>query len=624
MKSSEQLQRAQKWLQDGVAARRDGDARRTRELLGKAFAVFERLSHPRGIVLATHHLGLAEYQFGRFDEAIAWLQRSIETARAVGARREEALSLGNLGLLFNDRGDLVAAEQAYEDALTIHGELDDWRGAANQIGNLGLLALARGDLDRAIERFHEALGLFMQLEDVRGAANSLNCLGDLHRKRGEIERASECFEHGLALFRDLGDKAGEALVLANLGNLQRASGRLGEAYATFVTVRDLYAGVGDQKGVAATLTNLANVDFARGAIDAAEARYREALALDESIGFVAGIAGDHGNLGNLYVSLGEYERARRHFEQAIALYQRIESPLGTAVNRCHLGQLCALQGDQSAADEQFRGAAAIADEHQLKVVIASSSAHLGGLAYVLGRLDEAVSLLVRARASYDELGNFPASANVGLLVAQIASFRGDRQLAHRELDAAHRIFETGGFRPGIADALYVASGVAFDDGDLDNAEAAAREALAHFESLRYRFGIAQVRVRLAEIAAERGLHRDALREAGEGERIWREIVVPQGRIEALGAIASALGELERLDEAEAAFDEATELLATLDYPIGAAVWLRRRAALMLRHGERAYAEELFGRALAELERLGAGPELRRTQRLRDRLLGTTA
>ena len=125
MKSSEQLQRAQKWLQDGVAARRDGDARRTRELLGKAFAVFERLSHPRGIVLATHHLGLAEYQFGRFDEAIAWLQRSIETARAVGARREEALSLGNLGLLFNDRGDLVGTPWGQDRAGA--GRADDGR-----------------------------------------------------------------------------------------------------------------------------------------------------------------------------------------------------------------------------------------------------------------------------------------------------------------------------------------------------------------------------------------------------------------------------------------------------------------------------------------------------------------
>ncbi|MCA9520166.1 MAG: tetratricopeptide repeat protein, partial [Myxococcales bacterium] len=75
MNPRERLQQAQKWLQDGASARKAGDETGARERISRALKAFEALGHPRGIVLSTHHLGLTEYQFGRFDAAIRWFER---------------------------------------------------------------------------------------------------------------------------------------------------------------------------------------------------------------------------------------------------------------------------------------------------------------------------------------------------------------------------------------------------------------------------------------------------------------------------------------------------------------------------------------------------------------------
>ena len=61
----------------------------------------------------------------------------------IGNKHGQAIPLGNLGLVYGDRGELDRAEEHYMKSLAIHEEIDDRLGQANQLGNLGLSSASR-------------------------------------------------------------------------------------------------------------------------------------------------------------------------------------------------------------------------------------------------------------------------------------------------------------------------------------------------------------------------------------------------------------------------------------------------------------------------------------------------
>lgn len=78
-------------------------------------------------------------------------------------RLGEAVALGNLGIVYQTRGELDRAIEFYEKALAINQELGRKQGMATDYGNLGNVYYSRGDLSHAIDYWKQSLALFTQL-----------------------------------------------------------------------------------------------------------------------------------------------------------------------------------------------------------------------------------------------------------------------------------------------------------------------------------------------------------------------------------------------------------------------------------------------------------------------------
>ncbi len=96
-------------------------------------------------------------QAGWYEEALADAERALETFRALGDRRNEALTLNGIGLTQARMGDEAGAVDSYETAAALLSELGDSHGAGRVLANLGSLHLGQGQDEQARATWHDAL-----------------------------------------------------------------------------------------------------------------------------------------------------------------------------------------------------------------------------------------------------------------------------------------------------------------------------------------------------------------------------------------------------------------------------------------------------------------------------------
>ena len=71
--------------------------------------------------------------------------------------------MGNLGVLYQTRGDLEEAEELYRKSLALERELGRKQGMASDYGNLGNLHKTRANMDFVYENQIKAKNLFAEI-----------------------------------------------------------------------------------------------------------------------------------------------------------------------------------------------------------------------------------------------------------------------------------------------------------------------------------------------------------------------------------------------------------------------------------------------------------------------------
>ena len=177
---------------------------REREAIERLLTAYDMEMPPLAKAQLHNLAGNGFARLSELEQAEGHYRWALEAAREAGHQQGQAAALGNLGIVYSQRGDLPRAEEHHQKALAIDEEIGDRLGQANSLGNLGLVAERRGDLDAAEEHHQKALAIQEEIGDYLGQANQLGNLGNVYRGRGELERAEEHYQKALSLFQQIG------------------------------------------------------------------------------------------------------------------------------------------------------------------------------------------------------------------------------------------------------------------------------------------------------------------------------------------------------------------------------------------------------------------------------------
>ncbi len=434
-------------------------------------------------------------------EATTALVDVADTAAGPGAR-SRARRAHAQALTYANRFDEALA--ALGDAVTLAGVAKDEPAAAR--ARLTMVhALARlGRYDEAVQVGESARDGFRRHGDEQWAAKAEVNLGVTFRMRNDPEGALRHFDRARQTLAD--DPVSLAHVDSNRADALLALNQFDEAEAAFTSARDAFEKAGSTRAAAILEGNLADVLSRQGRLQ-----------------------------GALY----HFERARRHLEadEAAGDLARIEAEQAEAF---------AAAGLSAEAAEGYAGALPALDRHGLALEAARARASLGRTLTVLGRFDEAATMLDEGARGYRELDNKAGAGHVALLQGELAMARGETRPAAVLFEAA---LDGLADRPAEAAVAHRHLGaVALADGDLDETErriGCAMQAagvynlaplladLLHLRaSLRARQGrsddaLVDLRSAVAEIERVRGtLQADRLRAAYAGDRtaVYEDLV----------------------------------------------------------------------------------------------------
>ena len=267
----------------------------------------------------------------RYGEALQLMQKA-------GDRRGEAMTLTNIGTVYN----LLAQQQKALEYL--HQALTVWRAIGDRhLEAITLLINARvnyalGEPQKSLESCILALPVMRAVGDQSGEAGTFTMIGTVYRLLGEPQKALDHFAQALPLWRAVGDRRNEATVLNNMGTVYNLLGEPQKSFHYFEQVLPLVRAIKDHRVEAITLANMGNVYNLLDQPQKALEHLNQALVLARSNAEPRTEAVVLTHTGTAYSSLGDQRKAVEYLERALQLRIATSDRQGEAITLNHLGR----------------------------------------------------------------------------------------------------------------------------------------------------------------------------------------------------------------------------------------------------------------------------------------------
>jgi tetratricopeptide (TPR) repeat protein len=351
--------------------------------------------------------------------------------------------------------------------------------------------------------------------------------------------------------------------------------------------------------------------------------YRETVAAAEHGAAVARAVGDTRMLvwaettrGPALGLLGHLEEARRVGEETIPVAEAAKDYFGVLSAVHYLGDMCIAEGDFVAALRYYDRALKLAERLGAQSRTSAETANLAEVRFYLGDWERARDEVGRAveiarAASSGRAASYFQYANVFRQFAMIHAARGEWDEAIPYLEEAVTLAERLPFPEAMRNAQRVLA-------EYDLVQSRPEAALARLEPLVKAVdpeerGMARLLPCLALAYDALGQHAEAERLLTDGISRARAQRYRLALVELLTLHGASLIGQHRLEGAARSLDEALALARSMSYPYAEARALYEQGRLHVSAQEWPQARDRFEDALDIFRRLGARPDIARTE-----------
>jgi len=200
------------------------------EAVEQFVALFEIACHADNDDLrasASNNLACAYREWGRYEEAARWQQRSISFWSKIDTDTENdppTADWSNLAIDAINRGDLDTAETLLQWSLQLECRENSLEGQASDWGNLGIVSFLSADYPLACTRLLKAYRLHRQLDDRRSQGCDLLHLAEVAWESGRDGMAIACLKRAVRVLQGVnavesatiaGDRVSEMTAIHN-------------------------------------------------------------------------------------------------------------------------------------------------------------------------------------------------------------------------------------------------------------------------------------------------------------------------------------------------------------------------------------------------------------------------
>jgi len=295
----------------------------------------------------------------------------------------------------------------------------------------GIEALIKGDMPAAVNTLDKARTGFLALNKPHDAATTEVSKVVALAMLGRYDQAIACALRARKVFLECGDLLAAGKIETNIGNLYFRRDQYLEAEEFQTSARNRFIAINHEKQLAAINNCLANTHAMLHKFSSAAALYEEAVQLAERAGVSVIQAEIEGNIGNFALLRGRYDQALDYLERSRRRYEFLGMPHQSALAQREIADAYLELNLVPEAREIYARVTDTFEKLELRADEAHALASRGRAEALLGKIDEALSSLKRARKLYEAEGNRVGEALVLLSQAQLYHDQGNEKRANQ-------------------------------------------------------------------------------------------------------------------------------------------------------------------------------------------------
>ncbi len=217
----------------GYALERLGKSHEAALVHESAVAAAERADDKAALADALAMRGENRQYHGRYDEAIADLNRAYALNLELGRKEGQQYALNAIANVYSD-GNVAEFDKAigyYRQLLKDKEAAGQRSEVATMLFNIANANVQKGRLDEALADFRRAMAIDLELGDVAGVAESERSIGAVLAKQGRAEEALPLMDSAIARYRGAGDEESVARLQISRARTLHALGRSRDALA---------------------------------------------------------------------------------------------------------------------------------------------------------------------------------------------------------------------------------------------------------------------------------------------------------------------------------------------------------------------------------------------------------
>ncbi|HEY9707245.1 MAG TPA: tetratricopeptide repeat protein [Oculatellaceae cyanobacterium] len=361
---------AERAFQEGKQLYKQGKADSLRKAIAKyqeALPLYRAVGDKAREALTLNNIGLVYDDLGETQQALDYYNQSLPLARAVSDKATEAVILSNIGAVYDALGEKQKALDYYNQSLPLFRGIDNKAGEARTLNNIGLVYSALGEKQKALDYYNQSLLLKRTLDNKVTEAVTLNNIGRVYDDLGEKQKALDYYNQSLPLFRAVDNKSGESVTLNNIGGVYDKLGEKQKALDYYNQSLPLARAVSDRAGQASTLNNIGKVYSDLGQKQTALEYYNQSLPLARASGDKAREAATFNNIGKVYNDLGEKQKALEYYNQSLPLRRTVGDKAGEALTLYNIASLERDRGNLNEALTQIEAVINIIENLRTKI-----------------------------------------------------------------------------------------------------------------------------------------------------------------------------------------------------------------------------------------------------------------
>jgi diguanylate cyclase (GGDEF)-like protein len=198
--------------------------------LKRAQATFEQLDLPHHALTALNGIAIMYNRMGDYAQAIDMYTRALKAQRDAGMRREQGVTLHNIGRSNEILQQWDAAQKAFEECYAISRELNYTRGEAYALRGMAAVANGKGNPQAALTTLERAAALQRQTPDARLNAQILLARGVALHQLNRLSASAAALQNAVNIFLHADSRNELRATYAELASVQAEMGNWHEAY----------------------------------------------------------------------------------------------------------------------------------------------------------------------------------------------------------------------------------------------------------------------------------------------------------------------------------------------------------------------------------------------------------